>query len=701
MSRARDLSRLTNPVNFTVDSTNNRIGLNSTSPTAKLNVAGIVSATEFYGDGSNLEGVASAGLGTALGETAPLDVIYYTDNVLNVNDTTTITVPTGSDIAYTQYAEVVVANTKDLIVADGDDFVPDVLGLSTEGITNIGGSGGRVRADFFTNHAGTGAPTFQNGINVTAGTASFSGNVSIAGTLTYEDVTNVDSVGIITARNGINVAGGTITGDGSGLTGVAPSFSGIASGSLSNGQTVIITSDGKVTAVSATTAQIPQLGAKTSFEDGSVHSVNLAGVYDPDTQKVIVNFADGGHSGNGKACVGTVNGSTITFGAVAQWHGGNTEDVGIAYDTGNDRVVVCGRDATASNAIYNVGSISGTSLTFGSYGNLSTDGCREVKVSYDTNADRVLFIYKVNTGDAGKCKAGEVSNLSISFGSEATFESGAIAANMNSVTYHPVAQKHVITYAMGSGGSYDGRAKVATIDPSNNSVTFGTHGTFHSSTNVTDTSSVYDSTNQRIVIAFNNAGASADAIVGQVTGTNITFGPKRTFFSDQPTAFSMAYDPTNDKVGIAIRDVNDSSKGKFFLGSVDTSDNSISFGSTTDFNSPSYAISNGLTFDASTNQFVVFYPDGAESNRGTARTINPITVTTNVTDGNFLGFSNAAYTNGQTAKIQVVGAIDDAQTGLTTGAKHYVQKNGSLATTADSPSVEAGTALSATQILIR
>ena len=246
MSRARDLSRLTNPVNFTVDSTNNRIGLNSTSPTAKLNVAGIVSATEFYGDGSNLEGVASAGLGTALGETAPLDVIYYTDNVLNINDTTTITVPTGSDTAYTQYAEVVVANTKDLIVADGDDFVPDVLGLSTEGITNIGGSGGRVRADFYTNHAGTGAPTFQTGVvvtgvatattfsgnltgnvtgnasgtaggltgspNITVGsvtgtTGSFTGSVSIGGTLTYEDVTNVDSVGVVTTRTGSDLQG--------------------------------------------------------------------------------------------------------------------------------------------------------------------------------------------------------------------------------------------------------------------------------------------------------------------------------------------------------------------------------------------------------------------------------------------------------------------------------------------------------------
>ena len=50
--------------------------------------------------------------------------------------------------------------------------------------------------------------------------AKFNGTVGIAGTLTYEDVTNIDAIGIITARAGINVTGGTITGDGSGLTGL-------------------------------------------------------------------------------------------------------------------------------------------------------------------------------------------------------------------------------------------------------------------------------------------------------------------------------------------------------------------------------------------------------------------------------------------------------------------------------------------------
>ena len=52
-----------------------------------------------------------------------------------------------------------------------------------------------LRADSIRDRAGTGAPDFPNGLTVT-------GDVSIGGILTYEDVTNIDSVGIVTARQG-------------------------------------------------------------------------------------------------------------------------------------------------------------------------------------------------------------------------------------------------------------------------------------------------------------------------------------------------------------------------------------------------------------------------------------------------------------------------------------------------------------------
>ena len=62
-----------------------------------------------------------------------------------------------------------------------------------------------------------GPPTLPSGVVVSAA-ATFSGNVSVGGTLTYEDVTNIDVVGLITARNGIKIGaagiGGTIAANG-------------------------------------------------------------------------------------------------------------------------------------------------------------------------------------------------------------------------------------------------------------------------------------------------------------------------------------------------------------------------------------------------------------------------------------------------------------------------------------------------------
>jgi len=211
MTRARDLSRLSNPTNFTVDAVNSRVGLGSTNPTAKLAVSGIVSATAFYGDGSNLEGVASAGLGTALGESGGLEVIYYTDNILSIGATITVDPPASTNVAYTQYAEVSLDQDADLIIADGDDFIPDVLGLSTVGVTPLTGTGGRIRADFFTNKAGTGAPTFQTGVIVTgvATATSFSGTVpssNLSGALPALDGSALTNLNIPAGFNELDAA---------------------------------------------------------------------------------------------------------------------------------------------------------------------------------------------------------------------------------------------------------------------------------------------------------------------------------------------------------------------------------------------------------------------------------------------------------------------------------------------------------------
>ena len=161
MTRARNLSKLSNPAVFTVD-TDNNLGINSTSPVEKVNVVGVVSATSFFGDGTGLTGVAS------------------TDNII-----------TGTAATFNSVVKVGTG-----ITLDATSGIVTATGVNVTGVATA--------SKFDGNATGlTGSPS----INVTDITAS--------GTLTYEDVTNVDSVGVVTARGGFEIGasgvGGTIT----------------------------------------------------------------------------------------------------------------------------------------------------------------------------------------------------------------------------------------------------------------------------------------------------------------------------------------------------------------------------------------------------------------------------------------------------------------------------------------------------------
>jgi len=230
-----------------------------------LNVTGVITATSFVGDISQATG-AAAGLGTALSQdqSNPLNKIYYTDTILSIGSTQTVNPPDSSNIAYTQYAEIAVEEGFDLIVEDGDDLVPDILGLSTETAGVLAGAGGRVRADNFTNKAGTGAPTFPNGVNVTGvlTATSFSGDGSA---LTGIDATSLKDSGD-TIRVQANTSGAVVTGvltatsfsgDGSALTGIAvTSVTGnltVTSGNLilSDGNGIDFSADGNADGMSS------------------------------------------------------------------------------------------------------------------------------------------------------------------------------------------------------------------------------------------------------------------------------------------------------------------------------------------------------------------------------------------------------------------------------------------------------------------
>ena len=93
-----------------------------------LNLSGIVTATKFVGDGSQLAGVS--GLGTALSNvsTNPLNKLYYVNSILSIDSNTIIDPPSTSVAVYTNYSEIRIEESIELVIESGD-LVPDVLDL--------------------------------------------------------------------------------------------------------------------------------------------------------------------------------------------------------------------------------------------------------------------------------------------------------------------------------------------------------------------------------------------------------------------------------------------------------------------------------------------------------------------------------------------------------------------------------------------
>jgi len=96
-----------------------------------LNLSGIVTATKFVGDGSALSGVS--GLGTALSNvsTSPLNTLYYVNTIMSIDSTVTVDPPPTALAVYTNYAELQIEDSADLIIESGD-VIPNVFNINID-----------------------------------------------------------------------------------------------------------------------------------------------------------------------------------------------------------------------------------------------------------------------------------------------------------------------------------------------------------------------------------------------------------------------------------------------------------------------------------------------------------------------------------------------------------------------------------------
>jgi hypothetical protein len=535
-------------------------------------------------------------------------------------------------------------------------------------------------------------------------------------------------------------------------------------------------------------------------------------VYDSNDQKVYIAYADGGNSGNGTLAVGTVSGTSISFGTpVVLTTSGGLDYIGAAYDSVNNNVIVSFQHGTNNNYVSSVvyspasttltsenyigmsrGVVTGEPAATGTAVSFESGFTQEAKAVFDTNSNRIVIAYlDGSNSDKGTAVVGTVSGTSISFGTPVIYEQGGTA---NIAAVFDSSNNKVVVIYQDNGDSGRGKGIVGTVDPSDNSISFGTATQFNSGANnaynigaafdssnnkvvvayrdngnsdygtaavgtvsgtsisfgtpvvfnsVNSTSGatvVFDSSNNKVVLAFQDSGSNGYAYVGTVSGTSISFGSKATFNSGDTTQIAATFDSSNNKVVLAYRantnsnqgtaivgtisgtsisfgsgvifntantqgtsavfdtnvnkvlisyeDRGDSDKGKFIVGTV--SGTSISFDTETTFSGSNAVFHTGAAFESNANKVVIAYANDTDSSdRGEAIVTNIDSITRSEVAG------------GGNASVDVIGSVSDNQIGLTAGQQYFVQTDGTISTTAGSPSVLAGTAISATELVVK
>ena len=478
----------------------------------------------------------------------------------------------------------------------------------------------------------------------------------------------------------------------------------VASGALSDGQVVSLNSDGTVSASGPTSNSQAAVPATFIASGRSIHAAWI-----DDTRFIYVYQKQiaGSQTEYGlNAIVGTVSGTTITFGTSAQVTTYTSANCYLVYyEPNNQKFIVVYNHTFFGSAPYSyrLGTVSGTTITMtGSSATTPTTFRNPTSVDYDPVNDQLLFF---GPGASSNFYP-SVMPVDIS-GASPVLGTPVVVASVNSYgrcgVYDTTNDKVVYLY---DDNTDSGRAKVAVGDFSG-TPTFGTGvNAFGTTINSDEFFITHDPNSGKTIMAGAYPGGTQIlANVGTVSGNTISLG-----YTSGTVIYTAPSYANLEGVFVSALD----NKVSFICLDLDTTDEiyyvqaEISGNTLANVSSPNVISTatnvlartsrSAMPMNPSTNKYV-FSEELVVSGTNDEHTIyvEQLAYVGSNTE-QYIGISSAAYADGDTAKIQILGSVDDAQTGLTAGTTYYLADDGTLSATNNGRKV--GKATSATEILI-
>jgi hypothetical protein len=489
----------------------------------------------------------------------------------------------------------------------------------------------------------------------------------------------------------------------------------VAKGDVNIGDSVITNSDCTVTAVNYEKVVTGTLVLAESIPSGVDTSFHTAQkflqvvLFDPSYADRFIIVS----SSPASVVVGTISDNVITFGATYEYETGSLDRVSAAFNPAvPGEFVITYRDVWNTTGVLNVGTISGTEISFSGTYVFANNDTYYSDVKFDPAANGRFFVSAwiapstYEGTDKSTLSIGTMSEGVPTFISPVVFkEDRTLHTSIAFDTDTP--GRFVVGYIIGDGvpgpGVNYGAVKAGTI--SGDTVTFGLETQFSADSN-RDVQVLFNTGTPNTFVVLSTSTHTAGesrAIVGTLSGTSTSFGSSSTFNSGGVYNWSGEFDPSG--TGRLLTRYQDGDNG--YEGTLSTytllTGNSVSHNS--DFTLDMWAIE-GLAFDPhNIGKFVYTYSKdvvvGAYAAVGQLdATIVTYEEETNLTEDNFTGIAEESFTDGQSGRITPKNGTVSNLTGLIPGTTYYVLADGSISDTPDMLNVVIGIGLSSTSLLL-